>query len=712
MKDFETELKNYSPPKPTATAKRRAVSAAMEAFNQAHADDTHSQTAQEPVDSSNAVSSDDSQINAKHHQGFQRGDRPTDETHSRSTMMSRFIQRMSQRSFTMGLASACVFTFGFVFIFPMLWQRSDDAALTQEKVSADVVFYEPANKAEASLEVSPPMPDGDVSYSSETIEEVVVRGIREAQSTAPAGRRQRAADIEYQKAKAAKASKQSPAPARILLSDSEKRAQDEIVGQDAFPQVEEGGVKRVVDEPVSTFSIDVDTASYSFVRRELNGGYKPEKDAIRIEEMVNYFDYDYPLPEDKQTPFEPTITVLDSPWKKGNKLVHIGLKGYDIAPADKPRTNLVFLLDVSGSMDGPDRLPLVIQSMELLLLSLHPDDTVAVVVYAGAAGTVLEPTKVREKQTILAAMKKLRAGGSTAGGQGLALAYDLAEANFDKNAVNRVVLATDGDFNVGTTGNETLQGFVERKRDKGIYLSILGFGRGNYKDERMQALAQNGNGVAAYIDTLSEAQKVLVQEASSALFPIAKDVKIQVEFNPQVVSEYRLIGYETRALQREDFNNDAVDAGDVGAGHTVTAIYEITPVGSAAALIDAPRYSANAPSDNGKRAVVAVNTGEQAEYGFFKLRYKLPSENTSRLIEAPIPVQPVTRSAVLDREVNFSVAVAAFSQKMKGSRYLNKYSYDEILELAQANKGEDAFGYRTEFVQLVRKGALADELLR
>ena len=476
--------------------------------------------------------------------------------------------------------------------------------------------------------------------------------------------------------------------------------------RDDFESVSTNPIKLVSAEPVSTFSIDVDTASYSFVRRQLNNGALPVKDAVRIEEMVNYFDYDYPLPSNKSQPFKPTVVVSDSPWASGKKLIHIGIKGYDIEKTAKPKSNLVFLLDVSGSMNNPDKLPLVKQSMNLLLSQLNPTDTVAIVVYAGAAGTVLEPTHVKDKPKIMAALSKLNAGGSTAGAQGIQLAYELAEHNFDKNAVNRIILATDGDFNVGINDRETLQGFIERKRDKGIFLSILGFGQGNYQDHLMQTLAQNGNGVATYIDTLSEAQKVLVNESTSTLFPIAKDVKIQVEFNPATVAEYRLIGYETRALKREDFNNDKVDAGDIGAGHSVTAIYEITPTQSDAKLIDDLRYGKN---------IIKTKMAESSEYGFLKLRYKLPNEDTSQLMEHAISGQNTyssndDKNTVLLREVNFATAVAAFAQQMKDPKYLNNWSLQQTLDLAQANKGDDNYGYRTEFVQLVRKAMIADDM--
>lgn len=476
--------------------------------------------------------------------------------------------------------------------------------------------------------------------------------------------------------------------------------------RDDFESVSTNPIKLVSAEPVSTFSIDVDTASYSFVRRQLNNGVLPVQDAVRIEEMVNYFDYDYPLPSNKSQPFKPTVVVSDSPWASGKKLIHIGIKGYDIEKTAKPKSNLVFLLDVSGSMNNPDKLPLVKQSMNLLLSQLNPTDTVAIVVYAGAAGTVLEPTQVKDKPKIMAALSKLNAGGSTAGAQGIQLAYELAEHNFDKNAVNRIILATDGDFNVGINDRKTLQGFIERKRDKGIFLSILGFGQGNYQDHLMQTLAQNGNGIATYIDTLSEAQKVLVNESTSTLFPIAKDVKIQVEFNPAAVAEYRLIGYETRALKREDFNNDKVDAGDIGAGHSVTAIYEITPTQSDAKLIDDLRYGKN---------VITTKMAESSEYGFLKLRYKLPNEDTSQLMEHAIKGQNTyssndDKNTVLLREVNFATAVAAFAQQMKDPKYLHNWSLQQTLDLAQANKGDDNYGYRTEFVQLVRKAMIADDM--
>lgn len=476
--------------------------------------------------------------------------------------------------------------------------------------------------------------------------------------------------------------------------------------RDQFEHFDVNPVKRTVDEPVSTFSADVDTASYSFVRRQLNDGVLPPADAVRVEEMVNYFDYAWPVPGSRETPFRPTIAVTDSPWGEGRKLVHIGIKGFEIPAARRPDVNLVLLLDVSGSMNSPDKLPLAQRSMALLLDSLKPTDTVAIVVYAGAAGQVLAPTPVREKQVILEALNSLRPGGSTAGAAGIQLAYELAERNFRKQGVNRILLATDGDFNVGITDREALKSFVERERNKGVYLSVLGFGEGNYRDEMAQTLAQNGNGVAAYIDTLNEARKVLVEQAGAALFTIAKDVKLQVEFNPATVAEYRLVGYESRALNREDFNNDKVDAGDIGAGHTVTAIYEITPVGSTARLIDDRRYG-----NDGARAAAparseATTPAASDEYGYLKIRYKLPDSTHSRLIEAPIRAGAGVPDS-LRQDVRFSTAVAGFAQLLRGGRYTGALTYEDVLREAQASRGADEFGYRAEFVQLVRRAMQA-----
>lgn len=468
-----------------------------------------------------------------------------------------------------------------------------------------------------------------------------------------------------------------------------------------FEEFDANPIKLVAQEPVSTFSSDVDTASYSFVRRNLNNGILPSKSAVRLEEMVNYFDYHYPAPESAEKPFLASTFVHDSPWAKDRKLLHIGIQGFEATDVKQPDSNLVFLLDVSGSMDAPDKLPLVKQSMSLLLDTLKPSDTVSIVVYAGAAGQVLAPTRVKEKATILEALNNLSAGGSTAGGQGLQLAYSLAEQNFNKDGVNRIILATDGDFNVGINDRKELQSFVERKRDSGIYLSVMGFGDGNYHDHLMQSLAQNGNGVATYIDTLSEAQKVLVHEATSSLFPIANDLKIQVEFNPKVVSEYRLLGYETRELAREDFNNDKVDAGDIGAGHSVTAIYELVLNGSENSFVEPLRYGQPSKTDASDKS---------GELAFLKMRYKLPGESESVLFEQPILLDE-KHNASIQREANFAAAVAGFAQMLKDGKYIGNWDKQAVLELALNNRGDDEFGYRSEFVQLVRKSELAKEMM-
>lgn len=478
-----------------------------------------------------------------------------------------------------------------------------------------------------------------------------------------------------------------PAPVDALSQPEENR--DRFAASDINP------VKSVATDPVSTFSADVDTASYSFVRKSLMAGQMPDRDSVRVEEMINYFPYDWPGPDSKDEPFKATVTVLPTPWNANTRLMHVGIKGYDVAPSVAPRANLVFLIDVSGSMDEPDKLPLLKSAFRLLVEKLKPEDTVSIVTYAGNAGTVLEPTAIRDKAKILSAIDTLQPGGSTAGAQGLEAAYNLAQQAFVKGGVNRIMLATDGDFNVGPSSDEELKATIEAKRKSGIFLSVLGFGRGNYNDALMQTLAQNGNGTAAYIDTLAEAQKSLVEEAGSSLFPIAKDVKFQVEFNPQQIAEYRLIGYETRALKREDFNNDKVDAGDIGSGHRVTAIYEITPKGSPAVLNDDLRYGASQKGE--------ADAKPSGELAFLKIRYKQPDGDTSKLITTPVTEgDAVTALDQARQDVRFSVAVAAFGQKLRGTDAVSTYTYGSILDLASAAKGEDAYGYRAEFLNLVR----------
>ncbi|MET3777604.1 vWA domain-containing protein [Rhizobium alvei] len=487
---------------------------------------------------------------------------------------------------------------------------------------------------------------------------------------------------------AAPATAQAPAEDMAMPSLSEDN-RDRFVGKEVNP------VKSVATDPVSTFSIDVDTASYAFARRELMYGQLPPADSVRVEEMINYFPYDWKGPDKPDEAFRTTVTVMPTPWNAGTKLMHVAIKGYDIAVTEQRPANLVFLIDVSGSMDAEDKLPLLKSAFRLLVNKLKPTDTVSIVTYAGNSGVVLEPTAVSDKARILNAIDTLTPGGSTAGAAGIETAYALAQKAFVKDGVNRIFLATDGDFNVGASSDDELKRLIEAKRKTGIFLSVLGFGTGNYNDGLMQVLAQNGNGVAAYIDTLSEAQKTLVQEATASLFPIAKDVKIQVEFNPAAIAEYRLIGYETRALKREDFNNDKIDAGEIGSGHRVTAIYEVTPKGSPAVLNDDLRYQNEAKSD----AADAIPSDEMA---FVKIRYKKPTEDKSELITMPVKASSALPS--LDdasADVRFSVAVSAFGQKLRGESQLDDYSWASIQKLGEAGKGSDPFGYRAEFLKLV-----------
>jgi Ca-activated chloride channel family protein len=494
------------------------------------------------------------------------------------------------------------------------------------------------------------------------------------------------------------------APAEIMRDHGQReRAPDasEPVGRDKFANAPENPFKVARDAPVSTFSIDVDTASYAFVRAQLNRNVLPPAASVRTEELINYFPYAYEAPASANEPFRANVAVFPNPWAEGRKLIRVGVKGYALQQSNRPRANLVFLIDTSGSMAPPSRLPLVKQSLSMLLTQLQPDDRVAIVTYAGNAGTALEPTSVSDKAKILATIDRLDAGGSTAGAEGIRQAYALAEQNFDANGVNRVILATDGDFNVGITKTDELKGFVERQREKGIFLSVLGVGVGNYNDALAQTLAQNGNGVAAYIDTINEARKVLVEEASSTLFPIGKDVKIQIEFNPATVAEYRLIGYETRLLNRDDFANDKVDAGDVGSGQTVTALYDIVPVGGPR-VVDDLRYGARAP---------ASGSPSPAEYAFVKIRYKLPRSDRSVLISTPVDrgsEHGRFEDAPLD--ARFATSVAAFGEILRGGKHTGQFGYDDVLRIASAARGDDPYGYRSEFLQLVRAAKTASAM--
>ena len=470
----------------------------------------------------------------------------------------------------------------------------------------------------------------------------------------------------------------------------------DTTGDAVFANDAPNRVRITAEEPVSTFSIDVDTASYSMVRAWLMDGYLPPKDAVRIEEMINYFPYSYPAPQAGEAPFKPTVTVAPTPWNPHTELLHIALQGRIPATDDRPPLNLVFLIDTSGSMDEPSKLPLLVQSFRLMLGQLRPEDEVAIVAYAGSAGLVLDATPASNRRDILHALENLYAGGSTAGAEGVQLAYRTAQQMTADEEVTRVILATDGDFNVGISDPVQLTDFIARKRESGIYLSVLGFGRNHMDDAIMQALAQNGNGQAAFIDTLSEAQKVLVDQLTGALFPIAEDVKIQVEFNPAVVAEYRLIGYETRQLQREDFNNDKVDAGEIGAGHSVTAIYEITPIGSPAVLNTPLRYASPSEEPN----------GQNGELAFLRLRYKEPGDDTSQLVE--VPISPAMGEP--NAHSGFAAAMAGFGQILRGGTYLGNWSYMQAIALAEANRARDPFGYRHEAIKLMRLAASIAEI--
>ena len=475
----------------------------------------------------------------------------------------------------------------------------------------------------------------------------------------------------------------------------------EPVGRDKFANAPENAFKIARDAPVSTFSIDVDTASYAFVRAQLNRNVLPPAASVRTEELINYFPYAYEAPASANEPFRANVSVFPNAWAEGRKLIRIGVKGYALQQTTRPRANLVFLIDTSGSMEPQNRLPLVKQSLAMLVTQLQPEDRIAIVTYAGNAGTALEPTSVSEKAKILATIDRLDARGSTAGAEGIRQAYALAEQNFDANGVNRVILATDGDFNVGITNKDELKGFVERQREKGIFLSVLGVGMGNYNDAMAQTLAQNGNGVAAYIDTINEARKVLVEEASSTLFPIGKDVKIQIEFNPATVAEYRLIGYETRLLNRDDFANDKVDAGDVGSGQTVTALYDIVPVGGPR-VVDDLRYGAQA---------AAGGSPSPVEYAFVKIRYKLPRSDRSVLISTPVDRgSEHARFEDAPLDARFATSVAAFGEILRGGKHTGQFGYDDVLRIAAAARGDDPYGYRSEFLQLVRAAKTASAM--
>lgn len=475
----------------------------------------------------------------------------------------------------------------------------------------------------------------------------------------------------------------APAPPPVYLPPAEDR--------ENYQAPEQSAVRTVAEQPVSTFSIDVDTGSYSNARRILGEGRLPPEDAVRVEEFINYFDYGYAPPRSLDTPFAVHTELAPTPWNAKTKLLRIGLKGYQPA-GPLPPSNLVFLVDVSGSMNQPNKLPLVKSSLKLLTRQLQARDRISLVTYAGSTAVVLEPTAGDQTATIEQAIDRLDAGGGTAGGAGIQLAYQQAEKAYIKGGNNRILLATDGDFNVGVTRFESLIDLIQEKRKTGIALTTLGYGGGNYNDHLMEQAADAGDGNHAYIDTLQEAQKVLVAQRASTLLTIARDVKIQVEFNPALVSEYRLIGYENRALKREDFSNDQVDAGDIGAGHSVTALYEIALAGAGGERNEPLRY--------GKPALASV--GKDSELAFVRLRYKQPGQDRSRLIEQPVlPTYLYSRLAEPSASLRLAAAVAAFGQQLKGGKYLEGYGYGRIAALARGASSADAGNSLGDFLQLV-----------
>ncbi len=476
-------------------------------------------------------------------------------------------------------------------------------------------------------------------------------------------------------------------------------------GQDwnteGYASIHENGFKDVKHNPLSTFSIDVDKASYSNVRRYLNNGQKPPVDAVRIEEMINYFSYDYPQP-DGQHPFTVTTELSSCPWNSANQLMLIGLQGKSIEKENLPPSNIVFLVDVSGSMSSQNKLPLLKSAFRLLVKELRPEDRVAMVVYAGAAGVVLESTPGSEKDKILASLNNLEAGGSTAGGAGIKLAYKIAAQNFIEEGNNRIILATDGDFNIGQSSDAEMERLIETEREKGIFITVLGFGMGNYKDSKMETIADKGNGNYAYIDNIQEANKVFVSEFGGTLFTIAKDVKFQIEFNPARVKGYRLVGYENRLLNDEDFNDDTKDAGEMGAGHTVTALYELIPAGAEGEVVDIDPLKYQSNRDN-------LEKKSSEELMTVKLRYKKPDGKTSMLYEIPVQGR-IQKFEKTSDNFRFAASVAEFGMILRASEYMKQGSITDVLSMARNAKGADVEGYRGEFIKMVgtSSGLLAE----
>ena len=497
---------------------------------------------------------------------------------------------------------------------------------------------------------------------------------------------------QAQAAQAARRTPAPPAPAALHMvapAGMPAFAPPPPANTEHYAGFDDNPVHRVSDQPVSTFSVDVDTGSYSNVRRMLLDGVRPPADAVRAEEFINYFDYGHPAPSGTDVPFGITTELAPAPWNAERRLLMIGIKGYDIPRADLPPSNLVLLIDTSGSMNSPDKLPLLKRAMGMLVRQLRPQDTVSIVVYAGSAGLVLPPTPGNRQGEILAALSQLEAGGSTNGGDGIRLAYDMARQGFIEGGTNRVLLATDGDFNVGTVDQGALETLVADQRASGIALTTLGFGQGNYNDALAERLADLGNGNHAYIDSALEARRVLVEAMGSTLATIASDVKVQVEFNPAVVAEYRLVGYENRVLRNEDFANDKVDAGDIGAGHSVTALYELTLAGSPAVRLPGLRYGDTNPT----------TASDSREVAHVRLRYKQPGTDTSRLVETPVLRDQLR--AQPGESMRFAAAVAGFADLLRGGARTDGWGWDGVLATARSAQGGPGQGMRAEFVELV-----------
>jgi len=565
-------------------------------------------------------------------------------------------------------------------------------SVNHENTSSDSVNQQPVTPLNPQTLPQQPATTG-LPETETPATELAVREIRIRQQQAAKSKQEEKKVAQFKHRQQAQ---YSPAPIKSM-HDVLSQPFNNIQDGEKYAHYDNNRVILTKQEAVSTFSIDVDTGSYSNVRRLINSGHLPVADAIRTEELINYFNYQNQTPSGKH-PFSVHTEVGPSPWSEGRHLLKIGIQAVDIEQQQLPPANLVFLLDVSGSMQSANKLGLLKKSLSLLVSKLRAEDSIAIVVYAGASGVVLEPTSGKHKQKITRALTQLRAGGSTNGGAGIRLAYQVAQQAFIKNGINRILLATDGDFNVGTVNFEQLLNLVEEKRKTGISLSTIGFGSGNYNDHLMEQLADAANGKYSYIDNLNEAQKVLVDEMTSSLKTVAKDGKIQIEFNPATVVEYRLIGYENRKLNKEDFNNDKVDAGDIGAGDSVTALYEISLVDSGSQLIDPLRYQQQPTIDD------VVNRSN--ELAMIKIRYKEPDQANSLLVKNIISRENIqTKLSQTSDDFRFAASVAGFAELLKGGQYQQDFGFDQLIKLSNTAKGNDTFGYRHEFIQLVRLAA-------